>query len=277
MTQFLEHEGGQLAYDVMGRDGPLLILAPGIGDLRAAYRFLAPRLLDGGLRVAAMDLRGQGDASTGWPEYTPEAVARDMLALADHLGGGKPVVLGGSSMASASVAAAAIQAPGKVAGILMLGPWLLAPAMSGSQRTLITVGFAGPWRVRFWDTFFATLFPLRKPDDLGEYRRILREKLSEPDRIDVVRAFAAADQNAIGDRLGEVQVPALVLMGSRDPDFRDPAAQAATVADALRGTAHVLADSGHYPHADAPEETAALILEWLRVRVPALQLWATGQ
>jgi pimeloyl-ACP methyl ester carboxylesterase len=36
------------------------VLVPGLGDLRASYRFLAPALKEAGYRVACTDLRGAG-------------------------------------------------------------------------------------------------------------------------------------------------------------------------------------------------------------------------
>jgi pimeloyl-ACP methyl ester carboxylesterase len=42
-TQFLDVPGGRLAYEVSGPDGaPLVLCAPGMGDLRGAFRFLTP-------------------------------------------------------------------------------------------------------------------------------------------------------------------------------------------------------------------------------------------
>ncbi len=38
------------------------MLVPGMGDLRAGYRFLAPALRAAGYRVACTDLRGHGDS-----------------------------------------------------------------------------------------------------------------------------------------------------------------------------------------------------------------------
>ena len=38
----------------------LVVLVPGMGDLRACYRFLAPALKEAGYRVACTDLRGHG-------------------------------------------------------------------------------------------------------------------------------------------------------------------------------------------------------------------------
>ena len=61
MTEFLDIEGGRIAYDVTGT-GPLVVLSHGIGDRRQAYRFLAPQLAQAGYRVASADLR----ASSCW-------------------------------------------------------------------------------------------------------------------------------------------------------------------------------------------------------------------
>jgi alpha-beta hydrolase superfamily lysophospholipase len=50
-TSYLARPDGRIGYDVAG-DGPLLVLVPGMGDLRAAYRFLAPALRHAGYCVA---------------------------------------------------------------------------------------------------------------------------------------------------------------------------------------------------------------------------------
>jgi alpha-beta hydrolase superfamily lysophospholipase len=63
MTEFLDVEGGRIAYDVTG-SGPLVVLSHGIGDHRQAYRFLAPKLAQAGYRVVSADLRGHGESST---------------------------------------------------------------------------------------------------------------------------------------------------------------------------------------------------------------------
>jgi len=40
MTEFVDIEGGRIAYDVTG-SGPLVVLSHGMGDRRQVYRFLA--------------------------------------------------------------------------------------------------------------------------------------------------------------------------------------------------------------------------------------------
>jgi pimeloyl-ACP methyl ester carboxylesterase len=58
---------------------------------------------------------------------------------------------------------------------------------------------------------------------------------------------------AAGEHLGEIDAPALVIWGARDPYF--PPSFAAAYADALGGDAEILLlpDAGHYPWLDRPE------------------------
>jgi hypothetical protein len=80
MTEFLNVEGGRIAYDVTG-DGPLLVRSPGMENRRNAYRFLAPQLVAAGQRVAAADLCGHDESSVGWASFTRTDTAVDLLAL----------------------------------------------------------------------------------------------------------------------------------------------------------------------------------------------------
>ena len=69
-------EGGRIAYEVIG-NGLLVVMSPGMVDIRSTYRFLAPLIADGGYRVASVDLRGHGDSSTSWKSsatQTPPAI-----------------------------------------------------------------------------------------------------------------------------------------------------------------------------------------------------------
>ena len=49
-TSYLDRGEGRIAYDVQG-SGPLVVCAPGMGDLRSVYRFFAPALVAAGYRV----------------------------------------------------------------------------------------------------------------------------------------------------------------------------------------------------------------------------------
>ncbi len=253
---FLERPDGRLAYDDVGH-GPLVVMVPGLGDLRAEYRYLAPRLVQAGYRVVALDLRGHGQSSTGWPDYTSAALGSDVVALVRHLGAG-PAHLVGTSMGAAAVAWAAAEAKGCVRSLTLIGPFVrdVPPASAfkaAVQRVMMRIGFAGPWAPRAWGLAYAS-FHARKPADFDAYRDALVANLREPGRLDAVRGMILASKSDVEARLAEVQAPTLVIMGEADPDFADPRAEAETVARLLRGRVHMVPGAGHYPHVEAPDD-----------------------
>jgi alpha-beta hydrolase superfamily lysophospholipase len=69
-TQFLEISGGRIAYDDSGGSGLLVIAAPGMGDTRGVYQHLSPLLTGDGLRLVTFDLRGLGESSVEWDDYS---------------------------------------------------------------------------------------------------------------------------------------------------------------------------------------------------------------
>jgi pimeloyl-ACP methyl ester carboxylesterase len=268
MTEFLAVPGGRIAYDVTG-EGPLVVCVPGMGDLRAAFRHLTPRLVGAGYRVATMDLRGHGESSTGWPSHAQTAVGADVVALVRHLGG--PAVVVGHSFASGSAIAAAADAPGDVLGIVLLSTATGAPDLN----PLLALAFKAVVRSpALWTRYVRSLYPGPRPADLAHHLAELRATLRQPGRR---AAFAAVtpmarpcpiDAMALGPR---VRCPALIVMGTRDRDVRDPRAEAEAVAATLAGPTRIalVQGAGHYPHAQFPAETAAAVLDFLGQTVRA--------
>lgn len=68
VTEFLDRSEGKIGYEVAGT-GPLVVLVPGMGDLRGGYRYLGPGLRDSGFRVACTDLRWHGDSDPTFVSY----------------------------------------------------------------------------------------------------------------------------------------------------------------------------------------------------------------
>jgi pimeloyl-ACP methyl ester carboxylesterase len=262
-TQFLEHQDGRIAYDDAG-SGPLVISAPSLGDLRGEYRFLLPRLVENGYRAASLDLRGHGETGVRWDDYSVAGVGSDILALARHLDAGPAVIIGTSLSAGAAVWAAA-EAPELVAGLVLIGP-AVRGEVTGPNHLLYSALFARPWGPAVWLKYFSTLFPARKPEDYEQYAARLKANLSEPGRLEAMRKMIFASKAASEARLGSVSAPALVIMGSKDPDFKDPAAEAKLLGDRLNGTVKLIEDAGHYPHVEMPETALPLILSFLAER-----------
>ncbi len=82
-----------LAHDVLGDDGPLLVLIHGITEDRHSWD---PVPLSDHYRVVRVDMRGHG-ASPGAEPYDPSTLARDVHAVVEREAAGQtPVVIGHS-------------------------------------------------------------------------------------------------------------------------------------------------------------------------------------
>lgn len=267
-TKFLDTPGGRLAYDVSGAEhAPLVICTPGMGDTRKVYRFLAPRLAGAGYRVATLDLRGEGESSAGWDDYRSAAASADIVALIRHLGG--PAVLVSNSYSAASSIVAAADAPALVIGLAMTGPWARSPQSGGIQGLITKAGGVLVGRIAAaWTAYYRSLYKGARPADLREYTRDLAANLREPGRLAALRGMIAGGHDAAAARLPGVRCPALIVMGTADPDFPDPAAEARWIEQQLTASGNAVAvelieGCGHYPAAEAPEPTGKAVLAFL--------------
>ncbi|KAA2255458.1 alpha/beta hydrolase [Solihabitans fulvus] len=259
-TRFLAVPGGQLAYDDTGTDGPLVVLLPGLGDRRQSYRLLRPALELAGYRVATMDLRGHGESTTGWNEYSQTAVGLDVIALLEHLDGGRAVLVG-NSYAGGAVVWAAAQAPTLVAGIVPMNAFVRSTPKGPVLRLLTRAFAASP---RLWVAGYGRAHPSAPPADLAEYRAVLAATLAEPGRRKALAAMLLGPMTE-GERWSRsVNCPALVVMGAKDSYFPDPAAEAGLQARMLDCEARLIEDAGHYPHSEFPDRTAGVMLPFLR-------------
>ncbi len=266
-TRTLSVDGGTIAYDDTGGPGPLVVAVPGMGDLRAEYRLLRPALQRAGYRVVTMDVRGFGDSSAEWADLSARAVGGDVVRLIEALGAGPAVVLG-NSFAAGSALWAARQAPAQVRSVVLLGPIVRDGPPDPLARAVVRLGFAGPWRVWFWMTYWNSLFPSRRPDDHAQARRALAANLRQPGRMRALATMVGlskADTEAI---VAEAKVPAFVVMGTRDIDFKDPAGEARWLAGALSAELMLVEGAGHYPHLERADEVGPAVLDFLRRTAP---------
>ncbi len=259
-TLYLERASGRIAYDDSGA-GPLVICAPSLGDVRAEYRYLAPQIVAAGYRVVTMDLRGLGESSVGWDDYSVSGVGADLLALIRQLDAG-PAVIVGTSMAAGAAVWAAAEGADSVVGLVLIGPFVRG-STSAINALLYTVLFARPWGAAAWNWYYGSLYPTAKPGDFAAYTSALRANLSDPGRLAALRQMLFASKAASEQRLCQVTAPAHVIMGAKDPDFKDPAAEARWVASQLHGAITLIPDAGHYPHAEMPALTAPVVLNFL--------------
>jgi len=240
----------------------MVVCAPGMGDLRSEYRYLAPRLVDVGYRVATMDLRGHGDSDATFERYDDVAAGGDLLALIRELGG--PAVVIGNSMSAGAAVWAAAQEPELIMGLVLIGPFVREVPVG----RFATLAFRGvmlpPWSSMAWNAYYKRLLPGRPPDDLDEHRERIRASMRRPGHARAFRRTTHTSHAPAEARLGDVRAPVLVVMGADDPDFPDPEAEARLIADRLSAQVCMVPNAGHYPQTEYPEIVAPAVIEFVR-------------
>ena len=271
MTEYLTIDEGTIAYDLTG-EGPLVVLAHGMGDSRHSYRFVAPALVAAGYRVANVDIRGCGDSSVEWNSYSRTDIAGDLVALVRHLGG--PAVIVGQSISGGAATIAAATAPELIVGVAELAPFTRAQSMDfgGLIRNkahragtiqLAKVMLSGS--LKAWLAYLDLAVPA-KPADWSAERARIETTLSRPERMRVLTAMTKTSPADAGAQLANVRCPVLIVEGSADPDWADPRAEAERIVADLPaglGSIAVIEGAGHYPHAETPEAVVELLVPFL--------------
>lgn len=271
MTHSLLIENNTIAYDLVG-EGPLVVLAHGMGDSRRAYRFMVPALVEAGYQVANVDIRGAGESGLDWDGYSRTDIAGDLVALIRHLGG--PAVIVGQSISGGAATIAAATAPELVAGVIELAPF--TRAQSYSLRSFRNKGFRkGLTQLTkvmvfgshsAWKKYLDLALPA-KPADWADELAHIERTLREPGKMKVVQAMMKTDPADAGEQLANVTCPVLVIEGGADPDWADPRAEGELILRDLPdglGELAVIDAAGHYPHTETPGEVMALAVPFLR-------------
>jgi pimeloyl-ACP methyl ester carboxylesterase len=259
-TSYLDRPGGRIGYDVAG-EGPLVVLVPGMGDLRTGYRFLAPALRTAGYRVARTDLRGHGDSDATFSSYGDEQTADDVAALISELGG--PAVIVGNSMAAGSAVLAAAQRPGLVSGLVLVGPFVRNPVVGAGRRVLLRVAMAPLWAAISWKSYLPKLYAGRRRLATTWSRYSPKSAGRRPGYARAFSLTTRTSHEAAEARLAEITAPALIVMGEQDPDFPDPRTEADWIASAFHGQVVMVPEAGHYPQSQRPDITTGAIQRFL--------------
>jgi pimeloyl-ACP methyl ester carboxylesterase len=265
-TRFLSRPEGRIAYELHGASGPWVVCVPALGDLRAEYRCAVPALTAAGYRVATLDVRGHGESDVGFSDYSARAVGDDVVALLDVLDA-RQVTIAGTSMGAAAAVWAAAERPERVAALMLLGPFVRDVPTGFAKRAsfalLTRLLFAGPWGPFMWSRFYRSLYRSAVPADFEAYQQQLVRSFSEPGRMSSLAAMTRASKADCEARIAELRVPALVVMGTADPDFADPTAEAKLIASRLSGELFLVEGVGHHPHAEVPEQVLPRMLSFL--------------
>jgi proline iminopeptidase len=229
-------------------------------------------------QVVYIDLRGQG--RSGRPSIescTLEQMADDVAELFRILGLERPVVFGHSAGGFVGLHLA-LRHPSALGGLVLCDttPTLGHMVADGGPPGLTERGgpdaiaaaerlFGGDWSAESFDAFDRLVWPLyAAPGHEDLPRRLMSLSLIRPE---IVQHFfrLLAPQYDVRDRLRDIGVPTLVLVGSHDW-VCPPAASRLLAASIPSARLIELGHSGHFCFSEQPAEFTAALTSWLYER-----------
>ena len=235
--------GAEIYYEVTG-DGPWVVFAHG-GEGTRLHWWAQVAALQHRFRCVTYDARGFGQSAFGQAPPSDNLHRDDLLALMDHLAIGRAHLVG-QSMGGLAVSGVAIQAPDRVARLVMSDtPFNFATSALAEWSTLmiekITNGFA------VLDHLFAPDFDRRCPDLSYLYRALsrLNPVRDGPQGLEAYEAWR--DQPVVD--FSDFPVPSLFIVGTED-ELTLPRLIRATAAAVGGSTLVEIEGAGHSPYAE---------------------------
>ena len=251
-----------LHYKTAGKGAPLLLIA-GLASDQASWGPVAP-LLSKEFALIMPDNRGAGQTKTQGP-VSIEAMARDYIALLDHLGLERAHVLG-HSMGGVIAMTLAVMAPERVDKLVLAASCATRPAHAISVvDTILALREAGVTDELWLRSFFHWLF---KPDLFENKNAVdaaIALSIAYPHaqsagdmrrQIDAVRAYDASALPA------KIDAQTLLLAGEHDLMF-SPAEIADSFKDARQAALQILPGAAHSLHWDRPAAFAETVIAFL--------------
>ena len=263
LLQHFDVDGGKLAVEIEGK-GPLVICSPGMGDTRDSYAPVASQFVAHGYSVACIDVRGHGDSSIGFNRYGDEATADDLILMAEKLGCGVPVVLAGASFSAAAAVIAAGRRPELIAGIVLLGPFLRL-GMGVLGLYIMPLMFMRPWGPVMWRSYATTLWPGLGEEGARDKAAASTASLTRPGHWAAFQATVnGTDHRVVAPWIDKVKASVLVVMGDKDPDWKDPLKEAEWIASNFSDVRSLtVPGAGHAPMLEKSELVGKEVLEFL--------------
>lgn len=253
--------GQQIHYSDTGGDGPAVILSHGF--MMSGEMFVHQvEALRNGYRVITWDERGFGHTEFDGQPFTYWDSAADCLALLDHLGIEK-AVLGGMSQGGFLSLRAALTAPDRVRGLILLDTQAGGEhpdVLDGYQQMMDTWVAAGP--VDELTEIIANII-IAEPAANAEWIAKWKELDERAGRAGMKAAGdCLLGRDDIADRLGEITCPAIVIHGTEDTAITMEQAEA--LASGLSGAGDVVKVGGaHAANMTNPEPVNAAITSFL--------------
>lgn len=263
-SRFVEVDGVAVHYKQMGQGEPALILLHGFGASTFSWREVM-RPLSESYTVVAFDRPAFGLTERPLPgewegrsPYSPEAQVDLLFGLMDALGIEKAVLVGNSAGGTVSLNAA-LANPERVQGLVLVdaavygtggSPAWVRPLLQTPQMDRL-----GPLFVRSISTRGMDLLTTAwhdpeaiTPEINAGYRKPLQAENWDVGLWQLTKTSRASD---MADRLGELQMPVLVVTG--DDDRIVPTDESIRLAGEISGAELVVFENcGHVPQEECP-------------------------
>jgi pimeloyl-ACP methyl ester carboxylesterase len=248
---YVETSSGTIFYTVNGEPsaGPALVLLHGAGGSRLNWTSDLRRL--SGATVYTLDLPGHGRSGGGGRDAI-EGYAADVAAFFGAVGIERAVLVG-HSMGGAIALTMALDSPERVPGLVLVATGArLRVAPSILERISIDFEAAVDIITRYaWSQ--------EAPPELVD---LGRERFREAGPDVLLGDLTACDRFDVMERLGEIDVPALVVAGSADRLV--PAKYAHYLAEHILGARLAIVEgAGHMVMLERPVEVARAVQHFL--------------
>jgi len=258
-------EGGRLYVEEQGAGEPPLLMIQGLGYSMWAWRYQLPAF-GARRRAVAFDNRGTGRSSLEPGPFSMEQFAGDAVSVLDALGIESAHVLG-MSMGTFVAQAMALQAPGRVRSLVLVGGGPGGPEHAPIPPETLDTWLANahlppPEFVR--RTMFLSFSPGWNEAHPELYEELVEARLEHPTPPECWQAqFAAAGRFLQeGAPVERIAVPALVVHG--DADRVVPLPNGELLARLIPGAElAVLPGRGHVVQLETPDEFNRLVEEFL--------------
>ena len=267
-------------YEAAGQGHPLVLIHGG-GSRAESFEEMIP-ILSREFMVYAYDLRGAGETERPpEPRISYEVWREDLRAFLDSFDIEEPILVGWS-LGAGVVMDFAVNYPKRVSRLVLIGavsPRLeraIDPSGFEKRRKLIEGGANAEQIVaetfEFTKGAFSPNSIQNKPHAVEAIRR--EHLRNDPNEyLETVRMINTPLK--VGDRLGEIRCPTLVIVGEHDA--RTPFPNGADLNKAIPTSfLKVLENCGHFYGYEQPEMTSAAMLSFLKAQWPSMEGAAAG-
>lgn len=262
---FARLDNATIYYEVAGNGQPLVMIHAGVADSRQWNNEFAN--FSQGYQVIRYDMRGYGKSEPVDGEFSHMG---DLVSLLDALEIHEPLIIMGCSMGGGLAIDFALTYPARVKALILVGSGpggleldVPSPAKFADAEKAFEAGdldLVAEIETQIWFDGIG-----RTPEQVDpEMRKLLYEmnRLALSHEVRQLGKRQPNLQNPAFERLGDLNLPVLVIVGAHDTEYILAAADymAEKIPSARKA---IIADAAHLPNMDQPREFQGIVKDFL--------------